>query len=250
MTITTTRVTALWILVLGATLNVVRPQQCLLGLSCSECPGCINATCAENSVILPTKSDFWPPEAILQRPYGPGPVIPADLAAELEWFQSTVLDVLPSKTKQIDTDYALSDTEETLVLMSLTEWQAARAAGTYTCEEIATALIKRAQYLQEVQMMNSFMYWNSFDWTKVVIDQAKALDGKAADKGVDSIAPLYCYPVPLKGTMATKDFPSSLGFAALQDKFALVDADLVTLIKDANGVLFGKTNVPELAHSW
>jgi hypothetical protein len=224
---------------------------CSTGLSCSECPGCKGfATCAEQTVELPPKSDFWPPADILQRPYGPGPVIAADLAAELEWFQKIVLDVLPSTTKQADTEYALTNMEDLLVKMSLTEWQAARAAGTSTCVEIATAVTKRAKYLQEVQKMNSFMYWDSFDWIKVVLDQAKALDAAATAQGVDAIAPLYCYPVPLKGTMATKDFPSSLGFAALHDKIALMDADLVTLIKEANGVLFGKTNVPELAHSW
>jgi Amidase len=248
---TTTLAAGLWLLVLVTSFGPARAQQCLTGLSCSECPGCVgNATCAANPVVLPPKSDFWPPEDILQRPYGPGPVIAADLAAELEWFQTTVLDVLPSVTKQADTEYALTDKEEMLVKMSLTEWQAARAAGTYTCEEIATALTKRATYMQAVQKMNSFMYWDSFDWIKMVLAQAKALDAAATAQGVDVIAPLYCYPVPLKGTMATKDFPSSLGFAALHDKVALKNADLVTLIKEANGVLFGKTNVPELAHSW
>lgn len=52
------------------------------------------------------------------------------------------------------------------------------------------------------------------------------------------------------GTMVTKDFPSSSGFAVLQNYFGIVDAALVELILNANGVLFGKTNVPELAHSY
>ena len=132
---------------------------------------------------------------------------------------------------------------------------------------MATALTKRAMYLQDVQKMNHFMYWKDdmfetggntaverslggFNFIQAVIDQAKALDEKASADGLDAIAPLYCYPVPLKGTMVTKDFPSSAGFAVLQDKFGIIDAALVTLIKEANGVLFGKTNVPELAHSW
>jgi hypothetical protein len=231
-------------------------------LTCDACPNCLSATCAAAEVSLPRKSDFWPPEAILQRTTGPD-AIPANLEAELEWFQTTVLDVLPSSVKQGMTVYALTDVEETLVKISLTEWQTERAAGTYTCEQIATALTKRAKYLQDIQKMNHFMYWNSFeidddptttaeqlavyDWIDVVMEQAKALDAKAASDGVEAIAPLYCYPVPLKGTMATKKFPSSSGFAVLQDKFAVVDADLVTLISQANGVLFGKTNVPELA---
>jgi Asp-tRNA(Asn)/Glu-tRNA(Gln) amidotransferase A subunit family amidase len=233
-------------------------------LTCDACPNCSSATCAAAIVPLPRKSDFWPPEEILQRGAGPDP-IPSNLEAELEWFQTTVLDVLPSSIKQSATAYALTDVEETLVKISLVDWQTERAAGTYTCEQIATALTKRAKYLQDVQKMNHFMYWNGFetvddtttadklavyDWIKIVMDQAKALDAKAASDGVDAIAPLYCYPVPLKGTMSTVMFPSSSGFAALQDKFAVIDADLVTLVSQANGVLFGKTNVPELAHSW
>jgi Asp-tRNA(Asn)/Glu-tRNA(Gln) amidotransferase A subunit family amidase len=242
-------------------------QVCSTGsLTCDACPKCISATCSSAPVPLPRKSDFWPPQEILQRPWGPDP-IPANLESELEWFQKTVLDVLPSSVKQSATVYALTDVEKTLVKISLSEWQTERAAGTYTCEQIATALIKRAKYLQDVQKMNHFMYWTSFetddedttpttqslavfDWIEVVMDQAKALDAKAASDGVEAIAPLYCYPVPLKGTMATVKFPSSAGFAVLQEKFALIDADLVTLVSQANGVLFGKTNVPELAHSW
>ena len=232
-------------------------------LTCSTCPGCAQATCASEPVPLPPKSKFWPPSDILQKVAGPDP-IPADLAAELKWFEETVLSVLPSTVKQGDTKYALTDVEHTLVKMSLPEWQKERAAGTYTCEQMALALTKRAKYLQDIQHMNHFMYWNDmmfeddvtsvsraaepFDWIDVVLDQAVKFDAKADADGVDAIAPLYCYPVPLKGTMVTKDFPSSSGFAVLHDRFGMVDAALVSLITNANGVLFGKTNVPELAH--
>jgi Amidase len=240
-------------------------EQCLdvnASLTCSACPDCTKAFCASEPVPLPAKSEFWPPHEILHKAAGPDP-IPADLAAELKWFQETVLDVLPSTVKQSDTKYALTDVEETLVKMSLPQWQMERAAGTYTCEQLAVALTKRALYLQDIQKMNHFMYWNDdmfqddavvsragagFDWIALVVAQAAELDAKAKDQGVDAIAPLYCYPIPLKGTMVTKSFPSSSGFAVLHDKFGIVDAALVTLIADANGVLFGKTNVPELAH--
>lgn len=233
-------------------------------LTCSACPDCSEASCAEDPVVLPPKSEFWPPHDVLQKVAGPDP-IPANLEAEYKWFVETVLDVLPSSVKQSETKYALTDVEEDLVKMSLPAWQAARAAGTYTCMEMATALTKRAKYLQDIQKMNHFMYWHDmmfeekdlavsksfgFDWIQVVLDQAAKLDEMAEAEGVDAIAPLYCYPVPLKGTMVTKDFPSSSGFAALHDKFGVINAALVDLIAGANGVLFGKTNVPELAHSW
>ena len=244
---------------IGATCGAVEGS-----LSCGTCPDCQLASCAADLVPLPPKSPYWPPDEILQRPMGPDP-IPADFQAELDWFTTTVLEQLPSGIKQPDTKYALTEDEERLILMSLPEWQTARMQGDYTCLEMATALTKRAMYLQDIQKMNHFMYWKTFEipdedataqqsavfnWVVTVRDQAKELDKKAETEGVEALAPLYCYPVPLKGTMVTKMFPSSAGFAVLQDYFGTVDADLVQLILKANGVLFGKTNVPELAHSW
>ena len=43
------------------------------------------------------------------------------------------------------------------------------------------------------------------------------------------------------------DFPSSVGFPALWTKKSKVDAAIVTLLKKAKTVQFGKTNVPEMA---
>jgi hypothetical protein len=103
--------------------------------------------------------------------------------------------------KQSDTKYALSDKEKTLLKMGLTEWMEARAADKYSCMDIAIAMTKRATYLQEVQHMDQFMYWGTFDWVKVVLKQAQKLDRKAAKKGTSAIAPMYCYPVPVKGTV-------------------------------------------------
>jgi len=110
-----------------------------------------------------------------------------------------VLGKYPKMIKQSDTKYALSDKEVTLLKMGLTEWMDARAAGKYTCVDIANAMIKRALYLQEVQHMNQFMYWGTFDWIKVVLKQAQKLDSRAASKGTSSIAPMYCYPIPVSG---------------------------------------------------
>jgi len=67
---------------------------------------------------------------------------------------------------------------------------------------------------------------------------------------VDSIAPLYCLPVPMKGTMATMDFPSSAGSGVLHNYKAIKDAGTPALVKEHGGIIFGKTNVPEFAASW
>jgi mevalonate kinase len=105
--------------------------------------------------------------------------------------------------KQSDTKYALSDKEVTLLKMGLTEWMEARAAGKYSCVDIATAMVKRTLYLQEVQKMQQFMYWGTFDWIKVVMKEAQKFDYRAAKKGISAIAPMYCYPIPIKGTVSS-----------------------------------------------
>jgi len=78
-----------------------------------------------------------------------------------------------------------------------------------------------------------------------MIERAKERDSIARDAGASVLAPLYCYPIPVKGTMATIDFPSSVGYAVLHNHFARDDCDIVKLLKAANGLVFGKTNVPE-----
>jgi Asp-tRNA(Asn)/Glu-tRNA(Gln) amidotransferase A subunit family amidase len=47
--------------------------------------------------------------------------------------------------------------------------------------------------------------------------------------------------------MSTIDFPSSVAFPALHTVKSTTDAAMVTLLKKAKGVQFGKTNVPEMA---
>jgi len=50
--------------------------------------------------------------------------------------------------------------------------------------------------------------------------------------------------------ISTTDFPSSVGFAALHTYKSKVDAAIVTLLKKAHAVQFGKSNVPEHAFAW
>ena len=83
----------------------------------------------------------------------------------------------------------------------------------------------------------------------VVIAQAAALDAKAEDEGIESIAPLYGLPIPVKGTCATKLFPSCVGVGVLQHCYARRDSELCERLIAAGAVLFGKTNVPEFACS-
>lgn len=165
-----------------------------------------------------------------------------DSEATAKWFKDNIASI------ETPDPPAMTDREKELAKMSAKEFMAARKAETVTCEEYATALTKRATHYKT---MNQFMYWDNMpNQMDVVIAQAKALDEKAAKDGVAAIAPLYCLPVPAKGTMATTDFPSSAGVGILHNMYATADAGAVEHTRKMNGVVYGKTNVPEFAASW
>jgi Asp-tRNA(Asn)/Glu-tRNA(Gln) amidotransferase A subunit family amidase len=135
--------------------------------------------------------------------------------------------------------------EQEIYKMNAMDFVTARKAGTITCEKYTRALVKR---MMHYETLNCFMV-TSYQLHQKIIDQAIALDAKAAAEGVESIAPLYGLPIPVKGTCATADFPSCVGCGVLQNCFAKKDSDLCSILKDAHAVLMGKTNVPEFACS-
>jgi hypothetical protein len=176
---------------------------CTTGITCAPCPiGCSKPSCASTPVYLPPKSDMYPP---VWRSWGPTPIA-RNATAEYVWWTTEILAKYPKMIKQSDTKYALTDKEVILLKMGLTEWMEARAAGKYTCVDITTAVAKRALYLQEIQKMNQFMYWKTFDWLKVALKEAQKMDYRAAKKGTSAIAPMYCYPIPIKGTVSDSSF--------------------------------------------
>ena len=155
------------------------------------------------------------------------------------WFAENVPEI-PSKPE-------MTSEEQKYVSWTAAEFIAQRRAGAVTCEAYARALTDRAKHYRT---MNQFMYWdNDPEWTDRVVAAAVALDAKADAEGVESLAPLYCLPLPAKGTMATKDFKSSAGVGILHNFNALRDCAMVERVQEANGVVFGKTNVPEFAGS-
>jgi len=240
--------------------NVIRMGGCHQAARCLSLEDFQRESDIEMSSFLAPKSHFWPPAEISQRAFGPArPIRTQNRTAEYHWFQETVLNELPSSIPQqppnskddiesinVYHPYTLTPKEQTLVKMTFSQWKVERAKGSYSCLDLADALIKRAKYLQYIQKMNHFMYWNTFpQWTDIVRKSAIQYDTLPSDQ----LAPLYCYPIPLKGTMATKHFPSSLGFASIiYNQTAVQDAQIVELLHSLQAVSFGKTNIPELAH--
>eukprot|EP00441_Pelagodinium_beii_P034543 CAMPEP_0197635366 /NCGR_PEP_ID=MMETSP1338-20131121/11200_1 /TAXON_ID=43686 ORGANISM="Pelagodinium beii, Strain RCC1491" /NCGR_SAMPLE_ID=MMETSP1338 /ASSEMBLY_ACC=CAM_ASM_000754 /LENGTH=644 /DNA_ID=CAMNT_0043207397 /DNA_START=11 /DNA_END=1945 /DNA_ORIENTATION=- len=145
-------------------------------------------------------------------------------------------------------DKTLTAREKQLQAMSLRDYISARQQCEVTCEEYAKALLKR---MMHYSYMNAFMYLDNMPHqTEYILEQARDLDKKAREEGISAIAPLYGLPVPVKGTMATTDFPSSAGHGLLHDCYAKMDAGMVTLLRSKHAVIMGKTNVPDFAASF
>lgn len=164
-----------------------------------------------------------------------------DADALARWFEDAAPTLLPMGA-------AASARENQLWSMSAVEYIAARRSGETSCEEYTTAALKRMHHYRQ---LNAFMM-TSYDQaaSSTIMAQARALDQRAATGGVESIAPFFGLPIPLKGTAATVDFPSSAGSGVLDSCYAAQDCDLVQILKKANAIIMGKTNVPEFAASW
>jgi len=134
-----------------------------------------------------------------------------------------------------------------LLRWTATEFVDARRAGTVTCEEYTRVLVDRMLSLRDAQQ---FMQ-TTYGLADQIVAAARDMDLRAAASavGVEVLAPLFCLPVPVKGTLATMDFPSSAGHALLDHAYARRDAAFITLLRRANAVVMGKTNVPEFAAS-
>ena len=164
-----------------------------------------------------------------------------DPAACEAWYRDVFGSVPP-----LEADPSATPREKELCRLSASEYVAMRKAGDVTCEEYATALVKRAKYYR---YMNHWIY-TSYDLFEKTVAAAVALDARVATDGVEAIAPLYGLCIPMKGTAAVVDFPAGSGVGILSGYVPTKDSDLTTLIKQRNGVIFGCTNVPEFAANW
>lgn len=159
-----------------------------------------------------------------------------DKEAVARWFEEHVPSFAPQP---------MTTEEQEIYRMDAMSYVAARKAGKITCELYTRVLVKRMMHLEA---LNCFMV-TSYQLHFKIIEQAIALDAKAAAEGIEAIAPLYGLPIPVKGTCATADFPSCVGCGVLQNCFAKKDSELCAILKEAGAVLMGKTNVPEFACS-
>lgn len=129
------------------------------------------------------------------------------------------------------------DTSEArLQRMSATEALRHMVQGDFSCEHYVQALVARTEAVADT---NAFI---DFSATQV-LEAARALDQARPKNG--TLPPLWGLPIPIKDSVFTQDFPTTAGTSVM--KLRQSDADLVTRLRRAGGLVMGKTNLHELS---
>jgi indoleacetamide hydrolase len=115
---------------------------------------------------------------------------------------------------------------------------AAIQRGDITSESYSAALLRRARSSAD---LHSF----------ITIDEAALLTAACeADKAraAGSSAPLLGVPLGIKDSYKTQGLRTTLGLKALRDFVPDQDAEIVSTIKAAGGIVFGKNNLVEMSY--
>lgn len=125
----------------------------------------------------------------------------------------------------------------------LTELGVAAAAaairrGDLTAESYASSLLEQARTQSEI---HSFV---TIDESSVVAAASAADKARAAG----ATAPLLGVPLGVKDSYQTQNLPTSLGLGSLKDFAPSTDAEIVTIIKGAGAIVFGKNNLVEMSY--
>jgi aspartyl-tRNA(Asn)/glutamyl-tRNA(Gln) amidotransferase subunit A len=111
-------------------------------------------------------------------------------------------------------------------------------AGNVSAEEVALGYLKRAQ---DLQRLNAFVHLDR----DAVLAQARAVDAKR--KAGEKLGPLAGVPVAIKDVLCVEGEPTTCGSRMLKTFRPPYDATVISRLKAADAVLFGKTNMDEFA---
>lgn len=85
----------------------------------------------------------------------------------------------------------------------------------------------------------------------ITVDEPAVLAAAAAAdraRATRSTAPLLGIPIGIKDSYQTRDLPTTIGLKSLADFTPAADAELVTAVKAAGGIVFGKNNLVEMSY--
>ncbi len=121
---------------------------------------------------------------------------------------------------------------------TLSELRAQLDSGAQTACSLSEAYLERVQALNAG--LNAFVHIDADE----VLEQAAASDAYRASHGP---RPLEGLPIAIKDIFCTQDGPTQCCSNILKDYRAPYDAHVITRLKEAGAVLFGKTNMDEFA---
>jgi indoleacetamide hydrolase len=108
------------------------------------------------------------------------------------------------------------------------------ASGAMRCEDYCAVLLERAR---------AFGRLNAFTW----LDDGRVLRQAREIDRCGGVAPLRGLPIAVKDNISTVGFPTSAGTSVLGAYWPAEDAAIWTRLRERGSVLFGKTNMHELA---
>jgi aspartyl-tRNA(Asn)/glutamyl-tRNA(Gln) amidotransferase subunit A len=126
----------------------------------------------------------------------------------------------------------------TTPLSTANEMLAAMKSGAITSEQIVTSLLARAE---ETRRLNVFVYLEP----ERVLEQARAID--EARRGGKPLGPLAGVPVAIKDVICVEGEPTTCSSRMLRDFRPPYDATVISRLRSAGAILFGKTNMDEYA---
>jgi Asp-tRNA(Asn)/Glu-tRNA(Gln) amidotransferase A subunit family amidase len=128
---------------------------------------------------------------------------------------------------------------ESLVELTATEAAAKIARGDISSEEYTRALIAQADQIED--KVGAFVHFDP----DYAIAQAKERDAYRANG--NAVGPLHGVPVGIKDCIDTADLPTENGSALFAGRRPYKDATVVTRLRAAGAVIFGKTVTTEFA---
>jgi aspartyl-tRNA(Asn)/glutamyl-tRNA(Gln) amidotransferase subunit A len=111
-------------------------------------------------------------------------------------------------------------------------------AGETTAEEVSRTYLDRVRALSR---LNGFVHLDE----EAVLEQARQVDRKRREQ--QPLGPLAGVPVAIKDVICVRNEPTTCGSRMLRTFRPPYDATVITKLKAADAILFGKTNMDEFA---
>jgi Asp-tRNA(Asn)/Glu-tRNA(Gln) amidotransferase A subunit family amidase len=125
--------------------------------------------------------------------------------------------------------------------LSATEAVTSMTRGEIPAERYAAVLLERCKVGKS---LNAFISLEP----ERVLEAARECDVRRRTGA--KLGPLHGLPIPIKDSINTKDYPTTAGTPALKDFRPTEDAPIVSIIRQAGGVVLGKTNLHELSYGY